>query len=350
MTMRGLAEAGGEHEPALPMAVRAFYVPEGYEVREIRAIPREEVRVAEGLHLSVREAALEKDPAAVTRPFPAGAIESGSPRHPARSAVSVASGSLAGHRIHSIALFPVRWNPTTEELTFTRAFDVEIDLVPASSSSDLVRLRPSPARDREFRTILAALIENPEDLPAVTPVNGVEGSRAAGGGFAPGDLPSVDGSAVDMVIVTTAALEADFPAARRLEDEEGRADGVRTVELDRPELPERATTRPSGSGSSCVTPTRSGGRTCCSWAATSRRCTPRPRSTGTSSWAGPTSRPTSTSPAWTGDWNADGDASVRRGHHEHGAGRRRGPDAGPLRRARAGRDARRGAPRSWRSR
>ena len=101
VTMRGLMQAGGEQEPALPMAVRAFYVPDGYEVREVRAIPREEVRVAEGVRLSVREAPFEPDPDAVARPFPAGALEAGAPRYPARSAVFLGSGSFAGHRVHS---------------------------------------------------------------------------------------------------------------------------------------------------------------------------------------------------------------------------------------------------------
>ena len=37
VTMRGLVEAGGEHVPALPMSIHAFYVPSGFEVDEVRA-------------------------------------------------------------------------------------------------------------------------------------------------------------------------------------------------------------------------------------------------------------------------------------------------------------------------
>jgi hypothetical protein len=225
VTMVGLTEAGGDDAPALPMAVRSYYVPDGFEVREVRVVPRSEVRIARGVRLAVREAPLEPKPEDATRSFPAGAVEAGVSLHPSRSGVSLRSGSLAGHRVHSVALFPVQWDSQSLELRVARSIDVEIELAPAPISSDLVRERPAPSADRAFCEALGGMVANAADLPAPGP-----DLPASSGGFRPADLPTVEGSAVDMVIVTTPVMEATFQTLADWKTKKGVPTVVRTVD------------------------------------------------------------------------------------------------------------------------
>jgi hypothetical protein len=228
VAMAGLTEAGGDDAPALPMAVRSYYIPEGFEVREVRVTPREEVPVAQGVRLAVRQAPLEPNPEDATRSFPAGALDLAVSRHPARSGVSLRSGTLAGHRVHSVALFPVRWDSASLELRVARSIDVEIELAPAPPSSPpfgLVRERPAPSADRAFREALAGMVANPADLPAPDAT-----LRASEGGFLPSDLPSVEGSGVDMVILTTPVMESAFQTLANWKTKKGVPTVVRTMD------------------------------------------------------------------------------------------------------------------------
>ena len=184
------------------MAIRTFAVPEGFEVSEVRVRRSGEFSVAQNVRLAT-EALLDEQ--AVTRAFPADAVDANASVHPARSGVSLGAGTMAGQRVHGVAVFPVEWNRATGDLSLATTIDVELQLVPSSATNDLAALRPSPARDRAFSEALAALVENPQDVRAAVSTSGTFPE-----GFAPRDLPSVNGSPVDMVIVTTAALETAF--------------------------------------------------------------------------------------------------------------------------------------------
>ncbi len=144
--------------------------------------------------------------------------------------------------VHSVALFPVRWNQNTKELTFAEEMEVEVVTRPRSRSSDLVRLRPAPAAGNAFAQSLAGVVDNASDLPRrEMAVERGEGE----GGFDPRDLPSVDGSGVDMVIVTTAALSANMQTLANWKTKKGVPTVVRTldwIEANYPQghdLPER---------------------------------------------------------------------------------------------------------------
>lgn len=205
VSMAGLETFGGTDAPAMPASVRMFVVPTGYTVREARVTPRDEFRIAQGVHLSVREASL--DPLHVTSAFPAGAVEETALNHPAHAGLSLGGGTAGGYTLHSVAVFPLRWERSTGDLYLARSVDVELALEPvATPASDLVRVRRNPAAERAFAQALAAVVDNAADLGSFDDESSANGSD----GFAPLDLPSVQGSPVDMVIVTTPALAASF--------------------------------------------------------------------------------------------------------------------------------------------
>jgi hypothetical protein len=167
VSMSGLLEAAEAGVAALPMSLQTFYVPDGYEVAEVRATPAAEVVVRSGVRLARQEALLEPDQGQVTRSFPRGALDPESTRHPARSSVALGGGFFAGNRIESVALFPVRWQDGN--LVFTSSFDLEIDLRPARAARALTRLRSTENADVAYRQALSAIVANPEAVPCPFP-------------------------------------------------------------------------------------------------------------------------------------------------------------------------------------
>ncbi len=224
--LRGANVAGGEDAPALPMVIKTFYIPENEEVAEVLVHASREERLATGVQLRTRTSRAV-EPAEVTRPYPTGALAPDAQRVPAQDGMSLGGGSAAGFMLHSVALFPVRWNNRTGELTMAREMDVEIVTRPRSTTSDLVRLREVPAARHAMAQGLAGIVENAIDLP----MRELAVERAdEDGGFNPRDLPSVDGSGVDMVIVTTAALSANFQTLATWKTKKGVPSVVRTID------------------------------------------------------------------------------------------------------------------------
>ncbi|MFN8180101.1 MAG: C25 family cysteine peptidase [bacterium] len=225
VSMVGLLTAGGTDAPAMPMALRTFVVPAGYAVREARVTPRDEVRIAQGVHLATRAAVLD-DPNQVTRAFPAGALEADAPSIPARAGLALGGGTAGGYTLQSVAVFPLRWDRATGDLFLARTVDVELALEPAAPSADLVRVRRNPAAERAFAQALSAVVENPGELARTDDWS----DDAAGSGFAPRDVPSVQGSPVDMVIVTTPALAASFQTLADWKTKKGVPTVVKTTD------------------------------------------------------------------------------------------------------------------------
>ncbi|MCA9753194.1 MAG: hypothetical protein KC591_13450, partial [Gemmatimonadetes bacterium] len=203
----------------LPVAVRAFFVPAGFEVADVRVTRRDETTVATGRLLST-----------LPRAESEARLELGAPGEAARDAYVLGGGNLAGYRIENVALLPYRFDQATGRLLAARTLDVSLELRPvaARAAGDLVRERHSPEADRVFAEAVAALVANPQDVPA--PDASASRSLPTADGFAPQDIPTIDGTAVDMVIVTPAAFEATFQTLADWKTKKGVPTVVRTVE------------------------------------------------------------------------------------------------------------------------
>jgi hypothetical protein len=223
--MKGLIAVGVDGEPQLPMAVEVFHVPAGFRVADVRVTPVEEIRIAEGVRLSLRQAILDmEDPTSARRPFPTGSLAGGAV-YPSRSGVALGEGEMGGYSLHSVGVFPVRWDSSTNELLFARTMDVQVELVPdVSRSSGLVRERPSPQAEYAFAEAVRAIVANPADvvLPDVP--------AADGAAFTPRDLPSTEGSGVDMVIITSPGLETNFQVLADWKTRKGVPTVIRTTD------------------------------------------------------------------------------------------------------------------------
>lgn len=136
-----------------------------------------------------------------------------------------------GYRCAAVRLHPLRVarDPATGTWgagELAGALDVAVTVAPDAPSPR--RQRAVSGESRRVREQLAARVANPELLAAYAVADA--GPRVASGAFAPTYAPSLLGSDVDFVIVTGAALAAEFQRLADYKTARGIPTVVRTVE------------------------------------------------------------------------------------------------------------------------
>jgi len=110
---------------------------------------------------------------------------------------------------------------------------VRIETAPAAAAGAtpaLVRLRPDADRERRDRAALAAVVANPHDLGRFLAEPSRAPKPADHHGFRPSSYPDLEGSPVRHLIVTRAALAADFQVLADWRTRRGVPSQVRTLE------------------------------------------------------------------------------------------------------------------------
>ena len=131
------------------------------------------------------------------------------------------TGRMRGREIAVVPVAQVQWLPGEERLRVATRVRIEVDLAEAPRrEGDLVILRESDAGRRTFARARAELL----DRPAAELLDAQVGTVTSAP-FSPTFRPSVDGSAVEMVIVTSADQVAEY---QRLADFRTRT-GLTTV-------------------------------------------------------------------------------------------------------------------------
>jgi hypothetical protein len=237
-------EAG---QPELPYDVVTVLVPRGARVVRVGARAQDTVVLADGVDLAPAGAIQDSDgrfasppPARLAAaawsdanaPAPRSMAEAGfdAALYPAVLAAPAGGGSLHGYSLASVRIYPLRWDAERRQVVLARTVHlaIEYDL---GGALPLERRRYSPAIEARARRTLLRLVANPEALDGYDRRIGrrVEWGAAKAGleprGFRPSDAPSLEGSPVEYVIVTSAALA---PAWQTLADWKTRR-GVPTV-------------------------------------------------------------------------------------------------------------------------
>lgn len=202
---RSLAQPG---EPELPARVLSFAVPDGMRVAGVRVSASDELVLDRG-----RVVFPAQPEAAIGQPAPAWvepdqAIYSASGVYPVERGIVLGSGFLAGQGIATVAVYPVRWRPDTGELLLARRLFVELEFEPATDAP-APRGRVTESSDRLYRDLVTAMVVNPEDVGGSRGGTSVE---VVGGefGFSPRHTPSLEGTPVEYVIITSDDLESSF--------------------------------------------------------------------------------------------------------------------------------------------
>src|SRR5262249_32259721 len=125
-------------------------------------------------------------------------------------------------------VYPVRYAHAARRLTVATSIDLTVDLEPGAAAP-LERARFRPDLDSEVAHELARWVVNPEAIVGYARRLGqrVEKTRP---GFHPTEAPSLEGSEVDYVIVTSQALEAAWQVFGDSKTQRGVPTVVRTVE------------------------------------------------------------------------------------------------------------------------
>jgi len=219
---------------ALPYRVVNVLLPQGEKVGSYTFDASAGVMVAQGISVARAGAMISEDGVtgrgAGLIPISGAALAAGSasavyPEVPGRY---LGTGYLHGRAIASFAVFPVRVEG--EDVVVSERVTLDVTTVPlgVSDEAPVVRERYREGFEDEVRATLEGFVVNPEDAGRYqfSQVR-VEDKR---GGFQPTSYPSLEGSAVDYVIITTDALAAEYQRLADWKTAKGVPTVVRTVE------------------------------------------------------------------------------------------------------------------------
>ncbi len=213
--------------PALPIEVLHFVIPADSRVEDVIITRLSE----EELPGTYRIFPAQPDvPTGETAKWvePDPAIYEAGGSYPDRRARVLSDGFLAGYRIASVAVYPLTYEPATGKLTLARTLEVALSLTSGRDRSQ-PRHRTTSRSDALYRRLVEGLVANPSDLGGrnaaqveVADVGGAEG-------FAPRYTPSLEGSPVEYVIVTSDEFAPQFQTLADWKTKKGVPTVVRTV-------------------------------------------------------------------------------------------------------------------------
>lgn len=152
--------------------------------------------------------------------------------YPAVTATVGAPGRMRGRALGSVVVTPFRYRADDGRLEMMTRLELEIRLQPITRDKrfDFVPLRQEPWADAMFGKLVERLAVNGAtgDRPAVGR-GGLKPLINSGSPFAPTFRPSVNGSAVEMVIITDDAMAAEFQRLADWKTSSGIPAVVRTV-------------------------------------------------------------------------------------------------------------------------
>ncbi len=213
--------------PELPVRVVNVMLPPGRRVDGVEATgTRSSVLAA---NVTVKNALpLTPDPEAgrpaVSRAIPVLAPDAASGNFPSELARYLGSGTLHGYTIASFAVFPVR----VEGAQIVLYDDIDLHIA-TSAVADAPAARAERATARTVEAIAADVqqaVVNPEQTAGYAPIR----ASAQKGPFLPTGVPSLEGSPVEYVIITTAAMASEFDSLATFKTAKGVPTVVKTVE------------------------------------------------------------------------------------------------------------------------
>jgi hypothetical protein len=200
VTIAGTRDMQTVGAPALPVEYISFVIPADARVEDVVFSLTGEF-VLPGSHR-----VLPAQPEVPTGEIPVwvdpdASIYESDAAFPQSRVVYLGDGYLGGYHIASVAVYPLTYAPATRRLTLAREISVELELAPGPGRS-VPRYRITASSDELYRSIVEQLVANPGE--AAGKLAGVEVVDDVGPeGFLPRYTPSLDGSPVDYVIVTS---------------------------------------------------------------------------------------------------------------------------------------------------
>lgn len=220
-------------QPELPYEILTFVVPRGSRAVAIRARTLGDHLYLDGVQLAAAAELVDTDGGRAQPPAPqavgAHALASaGTAAYPPVFAEIAGDGALHGYQLLSVRVYPVRYEAALGRVWAADGIDLEVDLAPGGRLP-IERERFSAAIETAALATLNRLAANPTALLNYDRRIGllVEPTR---GGFHPTEAPSLEGSEVEYLIITSDALAATWQTLADWKTRRGVPTVVRTVE------------------------------------------------------------------------------------------------------------------------
>ena len=221
----GLRTVSEEGAPSLPYEILRFVIPGDARVEDVVVGFEEEL--LPGVH-RVRPAQAEVPIGAeASWVEPDASIYGSDDVYPSSRVRYLGDGYLGGYRIASVAVYPLTYAPSSGRLFLATDISVELRLGPDADRSQ-ARHRVTASSAQLYRDLVAGLVENPGDV-SERPGSAVLSAGEVGDGFSPRYTPSLEGSAVEYVIVTSDELAPYFQELADWKTRKGVPAVVRTV-------------------------------------------------------------------------------------------------------------------------
>jgi|GEM_PF-1140524 len=150
--------------------------------------------------------------------------------YPGKLAEVVQIAYLSGYHIVTVRLYPVQWTPAIKKLTFYSKIVFTVH-TKVGVNQTIPVYRRSPIVQARIEKIVRSLVENPEGLTGLKPLfQRDEKYLKELKPLVITGLPSIEGSGVDYVIITSEALKSVFQSLADWKTKKGIITQVRTIE------------------------------------------------------------------------------------------------------------------------
>ena len=216
-----------EGAPSIPARVVHFVIPADMSVADVVVSHGDEETLAGTYRIAPMQ---PETPTGEERtPIEASAEIYGSDAvYPSERAVYLGDGYLGGYHVVSVALYPLRYHPESGRLVVTNDLEARLELTPSPDRS-APRHRMTADAAATYRRVVAGMVENPGDIDACAKQGVAVVSGDSPGGFAPRYSPSLEGSLVEYVIITSEEYEPYFQQIADWKTKKGVPAVVRTV-------------------------------------------------------------------------------------------------------------------------
>jgi hypothetical protein len=226
VALTGCASITDVGKPELPVKVLRFVVPQDMRVEDVTFSFLSETELP-GTHRILP--AQKQVPTGEVPEWtaPDSEIYGSDDLFPASRVEYLGDGYLGGYRIASVAVYPLQYAPRSGRLFLASDISVQLELAPGANRS-VMRERMTTNSAELYRSIVEGLVDNPQDvagrLSNVTVEDGI-GEE----GFSPRYTPSLEGSPVEYVIITTDEFAPYFNDLVEWKTKKGVPTVIRTV-------------------------------------------------------------------------------------------------------------------------
>ncbi|NNF07944.1 MAG: hypothetical protein HKN21_14365, partial [Candidatus Eisenbacteria bacterium] len=237
----GATTALNEGEPDLPILPVMLRLPENQTAKTVRVIPIA-TETLKDTYRPMTVGAQVPGPAMPMKP----SITQSASWFPKDLVITHHTGRMRGNILAGVGVSPVQWNPATGEARLVTKFRVEVETEFAAAHPRDLRI------ERESRTGRATFERSLNQLTgqSLNGQGGILGSSNyytplinSGEPFHPTFRPSVDGSPVDMVIITDAAQESEYQRIADHKNAVGISTVVRTISWIKSNYPQGSDTQ-----------------------------------------------------------------------------------------------------------